>query len=123
MPRPSRLASPPKPPGGAPKAVDTGDLKTAASTAPAAPPALSYAVIGIIEEKANAQLGTSNIIEDQDGKVKAYLKVRPGSTLQLSEFYWRNVGVIGEVQEIDPAKSGPGDKAPLVIVDDIRLIR
>ncbi len=54
--------------------------------------------------------------------MKAYLKVRPGSTLQLSEFYWRNVGVIGEVQESDPAKAGPGDKAPLVIVDDIRLL-
>jgi uncharacterized protein YgiM (DUF1202 family) len=114
--------APPKPPGAAPKAVDTGELKEAAVHAPSAPATLSYAVIGIIEEKANAQLGTSHIIEDQDGKAKAYLKVRPGSTLQLSEFYWRNVGVIGEVQEPDPAKAGTGDKAPLVIVDDIRLL-
>jgi hypothetical protein len=114
--------TPAKTPGEATKPVDTVELKDAAVSAPKAPATLSYAVIGIIEEKANTQLGTSHIIEDQDGKVKAYLKVKTGSALQLSEFYWRNVGVIGELQEPDPAKPGPGDKAPLVIVDDIRLL-
>jgi len=116
------VEAPAKPPGEAPKAVDVVEIKEAAVHTLKAPATLSYAVIGIIEEKANAQLGTSHIIEDQDGKVKAYLKVKPGSTLQLSEFYWNNVGVIGEVQEPDPAKAGSGDKAPLVIVDDIRLL-
>ena len=76
---------------------------------------------GLINEQPNPLLGTSHVIIDQDGKVKAYLKVKPGSPLQLSEFFWNNVGVVGQVEDVDPAKSG-GVKTPLIIVDDIRLL-
>lgn len=101
--------------------VDTGDFKNAAVAAPSAPKSQVFAVTGLINEQANAQLGTTHVIIDQDGKVKAYLKVKPGSAVQLSEFFWNNVGVIGESQDVDAAKTG-GMKAPLILVDDIRLL-
>ena len=118
---PAKPADPAAKPAGEPARVDAGDFKAAAAQAPKAPASIEYAVTGLINVQANAQLGTSHVIIDQEGKVRAFLKVKPGSPLQLSEFFWNNVGVVGEIQEVDPAKTG-GVKTPLVIVVDIRLL-
>jgi hypothetical protein len=115
-------ADPVKPAGTPPKAGNTDAIRAAAVTAPPAPSADGFAVQGFIEERAFPQVGTSFVIIDQTGAVCAFLKTKPGSEIQLSEYFWRNVGVKGLSQEVDPAQHNLGKKVPLVLVDDVMLL-
>ena len=115
-------ANPVKPAGTQPKAGDLGGIRAAAVTAPPAPSVDNFTVQGFIEEKAFPQVGSSFVIIDQTGAVCAFLKTKPGSEIQLSEYFWRNVGVKGLSQEVDPALHNLGKKVPLVLVDDVMLL-
>jgi hypothetical protein len=84
-------------------------------------PVDAYVISGLIADQANAKLGTSHVIMDQDGKVLAYLKIKPGSSVQLSEFFWNNVGIVGTREPAD-AKAGT-DKTPVIMVEDVHLLR
>jgi branched-chain amino acid transport system substrate-binding protein len=52
----------------------------------------------------------------------ALKKAKPGTALNFSEYYWRWVGVKGEVQAIDPAQHGLAGKPVLVLVDEVKLL-
>ena len=105
-----------------PKPGDTAAIRVAAVSAPPALSADGFAVQGFIEEKAFPQVGSSFVIIDQTGAVCAFLKTKPGSEIQLSEYFWRNVGVKGLSQEVDPALHNLGKKIPLILVDDVMLL-
>jgi hypothetical protein len=103
------------------KPVDVADLKNAAAQAPAAS---SFAAQGFLEERAVAGTGTNHVIIDKNGKICAFVKTKPGVDLQLSEFFWRLVGVKGESQPIDAEKHGQGGgPIPLVLVEDVALLQ
>jgi SH3-like domain-containing protein len=102
-------------------AVD--DLKKAGAQAPAAP-AGAFAAQGFLEERAVAAVGTSHVIIDKNGKICAFVKTKPGVDLQLSEFFWRLVGVKGDSQMIEAEKHGQGGgPIPLVLVEDVALLQ
>ena len=100
--------------------VASDDLKTAAAAAPAAPGA--FAATGWLEERAYPQVGANHVIIDKDGMVCAFVTVKAGTPIQLSEFFWRNVGVRGEVKPVDQSLHNLGKAVPLVVVDDIALL-
>ena len=104
--------------------VDTTELKKVAEQAPAAPKANEFAAQGFLEERAVAAVGTNYVLIDKNGKVCAFVKTKPGVDIQLSEFFWRLVGVKGESQPIAADKHGQGSgPIPLVLVDDVLLLR
>ncbi len=119
---PAKPADPTKPAGTLPKPADIITIRDAAVTAPPAPGVDGFTVQGFIEEKAFPQVGSSFVIIDQTGVVCAFLKTKPGSEIQLSEYFWRNVGVKGLSQEVDPALHNLGKKIPLILVDDVMLL-
>ncbi len=100
--------------------VASDDLKTAAATAPTAPGA--FAATGWLEERAYPQVGANHVIIDKDGLVCAFVTVKAGTPIQLSEFFWRNVGVRGEVKPVEQSLHNLGKAVPLVVVDDIALL-
>ena len=104
--------------------VDTSEIKKVAAQAPAAPQANEFAAQGFLEERAVAAVGTNYVLIDKNGKVCAFVKTKPGVDIQLSEFFWRLVGVKGESQPIAADKHGQGNgPIPLVLVDDVLLLR
>jgi hypothetical protein len=107
-----------------PKPVDTLEIKDAAVTAPKAPkPPWSYAVIGIIEEKANSLLGTSHIIDRSGRQGEGLPQGQAGfGAAALRVLLAQRRCHRRSSRMPDPAKPGPGDKAPLILVDDIRLL-
>lgn len=104
------------------KPADLGGLKKAGVDAPAA--VGGFAAQGFLEERAVAGAGTNHVIIDKNGKICAFVKTKPGVDLQLSEFFWRLVGVKGESQPIDAEKHGQGGgPIPLVLVEDVALLQ
>jgi SH3-like domain-containing protein len=100
---------------------DVAVVKDAAKPLPAA---TQFAAQGFLEERAVAAVGTNHVIIDKNGKVCAFVKTKPGVDLQLSEFFWRLVGVKGDVQPIEAEKHGQGGGAiPLVLVEDVALLQ
>ncbi len=81
-----------------------------------------YAADGLLVQKDLTALDIHYAIMDGDGNVKAYLKAKDPATLQLSEFYYRNVGVKGAKEPIDAAKAGLENPAPLVTVEEVVLL-
>lgn len=104
------------------KPADLGGLKEAGVKAPAA--VGGFAAQGFLEERAVAGTGTNHVIIDKNGKICAFVKTKPGVDLQLSEFFWRLVGVKGDVQPIEAEKHGQGGgPIPLVLVEDVALLQ
>lgn len=81
-----------------------------------------YPAQGFVSQQDHATIGTSDVLIDDDGKVVAFLKAKPGAALNFSEYYWRWVGVKGEVQAVDPAQHGLAGRPVLVLVDEVKLI-
>jgi SH3-like domain-containing protein len=127
LPKPEKPADPANKPAIDPlpkpeKPADLGGLKEAGVKAPAA--VGGFAAQGFLEERAVAGTGTNHVIIDKNGKICAFVKTKPGVDLQLSEFFWRLVGVKGDVQPIEPDKHGQGGGAiPLVLVEDVALLQ
>ena len=104
------------------KPADLGGLKEAAIKAPAV--VGGFAAQGFLEERAVAGTGTNHVIIDKNGKICAFVKTKPGVDLQLSEFFWRLVGVKGDSQPIEAEKHGQGGgPIPLVLVEDVALLQ
>lgn len=105
-------------------AVDTTGIKQAATQAPVATTAKQFAAQGFLEERAVPAVGTNHVIIDKNGKICAFVKTKPGVDLQLSEFFWRLVGVKGDSQPIEADKHGQGGgPIPLVLVEDVALLQ
>ena len=88
--------------------------------APAAP-AKAFVVEGFVTQQNFENVGVSEVLVDGDSNIVAFLKVQVGKDIQLSEYYWRWVGVKGEVQHVDQSKHTLGRDVPLVIVDGLSL--
>lgn len=80
-----------------------------------------FAAEGFVTQQKFEQLGVSDVLVDGDSNVVAFLQIKVGKDIQLSEYYWRWVGVRGEVQKVDPAKHNLGRDVPLVLVEDLSL--
>ena len=89
-------------------------------SAPAAP-VRNFAVEGFVTQQNFEQVGVTEVLVDGDSNIVAFLKVQVGKDVQLSEYYWRWVGVKGEVQKVDQTKHNLGRDVPLVIVDGLSL--
>ncbi len=117
---PPQDPTPPKDPNVKP--VDTDKIKDAATDVPPAP-ASEFAAQGFLEERGVASVGTNHVIIDKNGKICAFVKAKEGVDLQLSEFFWRMVGVKGSSTMIEPDKHGQGTAPiPLVTVEDVMLL-
>lgn len=81
----------------------------------------SFAVEGFVTQQNFEQVGVTEVLVDGDSNIVAFLKVQVGKDVQLSEYYWRWVGVKGEVQKVDQSKHNLGRDVPLVIVDGLSL--
>jgi uncharacterized protein YgiM (DUF1202 family) len=81
----------------------------------------AFAAEGFVTQQKFEGLGVSEVLVDGDSNVVAFLQIKVGKDIQLSEYYWRWVGVRGEVQQVDPAKHTLGRNVPLVIVEDLSL--
>ncbi len=92
--------------------------------APAANPGVAaapFAAEGFVSQKSVDALGVTEVLVDGDSNVVAFIKVPAGKDIQLSEYYWRWVGVRGDVQKTDAAKHGLGRDIPLITVDSVSL--
>lgn len=83
--------------------------------------AKAYAAEGFVTQQNFDQVGVTEVLVDGDSNIVAFLKVQVGKDVQLSEYYWRWVGVRGEVQKVEQTKHNLGRDVPLVIVDSLSL--
>lgn len=104
----------------APKGTET--IQQVSAQAPQVPVDTAFQAKGWLEERAFPQVGCNHVVIDKDGNVCAFIKVKAGVELQLSEYFWRLVGVKGVVQEVDPALHNLGRKVPLIEVEDVTLL-
>ncbi len=112
----------PQPPGPTAPAVGADQIKQAAVHAPVVPTG-EFAAQGFLEERGVSSVGTNYVIIDKNGKVCAFVKAKAGVDIQLSEFFWRLVGIKGESTLIPADKHGQGNAPiPLVTVDDVMLL-
>ena len=81
----------------------------------------AFAVEGFVTQQKFEGVGVSEVLVDGDSNVVAFLSIKVGKDIQLSEYYWRWVGVRGEVQKVDQSKHNLGRDVPLVIVDELSL--
>jgi hypothetical protein len=110
----------PKPALIAPKGTEA--IQQVSAQAPQVPVDTAFQAKGWLEERAFPQVGTNHVIIDKDGNVCAFIKVKTGVELQLSEYFWRLVGVKGALLEVDPALHNLGRKIPLIEVEDVTLL-
>ncbi len=125
-----KVTDPVKEPGKVPTTTHTGPAIS--GSVPGANPGVAalpvkvavspYAADGLLVQKDLTALDIHYAIMDGDGNVKAYLKAKDPATLQLSEYYYRNVGVKGNKDPIDAAKAGLANPAPLVTVEEVVLL-
>lgn len=80
------------------------------------PAAGTYVVQGILEQR-----GDIFVVYDNGGKVVAVLQAKPGATLQLTDYYWREIGVKGSSP--GTGKDDQGNDVPIVLVDDVELLK
>jgi uncharacterized protein YgiM (DUF1202 family) len=81
----------------------------------------AFAAEGFVTQQNFEQVGATEVLVDGDSNIVAFLKVAVGKDVQLSEYYWRWVGVKGEVQKVEQSKHNLGRDVPLVIVDSLSL--
>ncbi len=84
----------------------------------------AFAAVGFVSENSEyPKVSATNLLLDGNSKVVAFLSVKTGATVNLAEYYWRWVGVTGDVQDLDQALHGMGTKIPLIIVDGVALVK
>ena len=88
---------------------------------PAVAAPAAFAVEGFVTQQKFEGVGVSEVLVDGDSNVVAFLSIKVGKDIQLSEYYWRWVGVRGELQKVDQSKHNLGRDVPLVIVDELSL--
>ena len=108
--------------------IPPAEIAPVAPTEPAKPPVLATvaagpAIEGFVSQQKFEGVGVNDVLVDGDSNVVAFLQVKVGKDIQLSEYYWRWVGVRGEVQKVDQAKHSLGRDVPLVVIEDISLSR
>ncbi|MCK6488251.1 MAG: SH3 domain-containing protein [Planctomycetes bacterium] len=89
----------------------------------AAAQAAQFPAQGFMSQQGHPKVGVNDVLIDDDGKVVAFIKVKPGVELKLGEFYWRWVGVKGVKQAVDPALHDLGGSIPLIEVEDVKLLK
>jgi uncharacterized protein YgiM (DUF1202 family) len=89
----------------------------------AAAQAAQFPAQGFMSQQGHPKLGVNDVLIDDDGKVVAFIRVKPGVELKLGEFYWRWVGVKGAKQAVDPALHDLGGSIPLIEVEDVKLLK
>jgi len=97
-----------------------GDAATAAAMATQEKKAWPYQ--GFVSQKDFPKVGVSDVILDDDGNVVAFLKVKAGANVNLSEYYWRWVGLKGTATVVDKANHDFNRDIPLVEVEDLKIV-
>ncbi len=93
----------------------------AAATAPAAPE--SFQAIGFITENTDyPKVNAKYEVMGPNSNVTAFLTVKPGIALNLGEYDWRWVGVVGTSQPLDQSLHGLHTAVPLIEVSAVKLV-
>jgi hypothetical protein len=79
-------------------------------------------VEGWLEQRDYSQVGTGHVLIDSSSNVAAFVKVREGANIQLSEYFWRWVEVKGSRHSVDQSLHDLGRDVPLIIVDEVTLL-
>jgi uncharacterized protein YgiM (DUF1202 family) len=111
------------PPGqeNAPPPVHGAGSDHQATAAPVA--SESFQVIGFISENTDyPKVNAKYEVMGKDTNVIAFLTVKPGLTINLGEYDWRWVGVVGTSQPLDQSLHGLHDAVPLIEVSDVKLV-
>lgn len=108
--------------------IPPAEIPAVSPTEPAKAPTLATvsaapAIEGFVSQQKFEGVGVNDVLVDGDSNVVAFLQVKVGKDIQLSEYYWRWVGVRGEVQKVDQSKHTLGRDVPLVVIEDISLSR
>jgi uncharacterized protein YraI len=77
--------------------------------------------VGWLQELEKPELGTRYVLIG-DG-VEAFLKLPPGSDIDLGEFHWRRVRVQGTPQTVDHEVAPEYRGVPLILVESVRMAR
>ena len=109
---PGPVAQPPVAPQPGAQPDASGALANVAQQATAAK---AFIVEGFLEQRADAY-----VVLDSNSRVIGFLSLKPGSTVPLSEYFWRLIGVSG--QQDGSAKDEEGRDVPVILVDDVALI-
>jgi uncharacterized protein YgiM (DUF1202 family) len=84
----------------------------------------AFDAVGFVCENTDyPKVGATNVLLDSNSHVVAFLVPKSGSTINLSEYYWRWVGVKGALKDLDPALHGIGKTLPLIEVDTVHLVK
>lgn len=75
-------------------------------------------VKGWMEQRDDIGLGSTFLLLDKKGAEIAWLKTPAGSDINLSEFFWRRIGVKGEESTVE----NKGAKVRVIIVKEILLL-
>ena len=102
-------------PGAQPPVAQPDAAGALANLAREATAAKAFAVEGFLEQRADAY-----VVLDSNSRVVGMLKLKAGSTVPLSEYFWRLIGVSG--QQDGSAKDDEGRDVPVILVDDVALI-
>ena len=105
----------PQPPVAQPPVAQPDAAGALANLAREATAAKAFAVEGFLEQRADAY-----VVLDSNSRVVGMLKLKAGSTVPLSEYFWRLIGVSG--QQDGSAKDDEGRDVPVILVDDVALI-
>jgi hypothetical protein len=115
-----------------PTPVAPKDPESVVETAPTVAPSLEVkqlmgeeqankvvaAVGGFAAEGFLEQRGSDFIVFDNRSQMVAYLK--PNGTIQLSDYFWRQIGVKGAIQDTVEVN---GVRVPVILVDDVTWIQ
>ena len=130
---------PPKPIGDAPPPVASTPVANKPNTPtpqadpvipvmpalPPPPPPSKWQAEGILvqDDAYMAKVGTRDLLMDGDGNIRAFIKVKDGLDLKLSEILNREVGATGELLTVPPEQSGLAVPTKLIVATDVAPLR
>jgi uncharacterized protein YgiM (DUF1202 family) len=89
--------------------------------APSAP--VSFDAVGCVTSNTDyPKVPAPEMLLDPNSNVVAFLVPKPGSEINLGQYIWRWVGVIGATKPLDPALHGIGKPIPLIEVNTVHLV-
>jgi uncharacterized protein YgiM (DUF1202 family) len=75
----------------------------------------AFTIEGWLEQREVPEIGVGHVLIDANSNVVAYVKVKDGKNVQLSEYFWRLVSVSG-----DRISSNNGE-IPIIMADNISM--
>ena len=90
---------------------------------PTVEPAVDNSRMGWLVQRDVELEHVNHALIDENNSVKVLIKTPPGSTVQLSEFFWRRVTVEGATENVTLDLDGQSMTVPVVTVSAVKLVR